>query len=776
MTRFIRRSRFPIGSDRIARFVWVARAILTFERLWPRLWPASGIAGAFLILAFFDAPTLLAWPLHALLLAGFVTAIGLSLNASLADLVFPSWRDGARRLERDSRLDNRPVSEAGDTMAVGQGDPIAEELWKAHIEALLRQSGPLRLSCPRSALGARDPYGIRFVLLGGLVLAMALSWGHWGERLAAAFGPGYAPAAVDAWIDPPDYTEVAPIYLAADMGRIAVPTGSILNVRVHGADRAPFLSLQSTHFPFFPNGGARFSGQNSEHSVQWRLTRDAHVRVRAVGRTVGSWVVDIVPDRPPAIAFSAPPATGERSTLRLAFVAKDDYGVTSVKAWIKPADGHGDALIVDLSCPPGKTVAETVYRDLTSHPYAGLDVDIALEATDAAGQKTLTPPMRYRLPQLAFTDPLAKALIELRRMLAQNGFDAKAKVMRTLQALSIAPERFFNGELAQYLGLRNGFWALKLAKARADLDRVEALFWQMAISMENGGVLPLAENLRRIQQALAQMMAQGAPQDQIDAMLERYAQAMQQYLQALQQTPNARGGGGDSGAKMLEPKDLDDLLAAIQTLSQSGDREKAEQLLAFLQNLIENMKVSSAAGGGGAGLPENPALRDLSDLTGRQRQLLDKTFRRAQGAGDPRDGGKMGLSREQGALKNELSGILRQQKKPSADLRRAEALMDESQKALAMGDLLRAGTLQKYALEALRKAASAMAQGGAAPAGGATDPFGRASGAHGRMQAIPDADVLKRARDILTELRKKAGELGRPKEERDYIERLLKQF
>jgi hypothetical protein len=36
--------------------------------------------------------------------------------------------------------------------------------------------------------------------------------------------------------------------------------------------------------------------------------------------------------------------------------------------------------------------------------------------------------------------------------------------------------------------------------------------------------------------------------------------------------------------------------------------------------------------------------------------------------------------------------------------------------------------------------------------------------------------VLQRARDILNELRKRAGEQKRPKEELDYIDRLLKQF
>ncbi len=41
---------------------------------------------------------------------------------------------------------------------------------------------------------------------------------------------------------------------------------------------------------------------------------------------------------------------------------------------------------------------------------------------------------------------------------------------------------------------------------------------------------------------------------------------------------------------------------------------------------------------------------------------------------------------------------------------------------------------------------------------------------------LPDKSTLERAREILQELRKRAAERGRSKEELDYIDRLLKQF
>jgi hypothetical protein len=60
------------------------------------------------------------------------------------------------------------------------------------------------------------------------------------------------------------------------------------------------------------------------------------------------------------------------------------------------------------------------------------------------------------------------------------------------------------------------------------------------------------------------------------------------------------------------------------------------------------------------------------------------------------------------------------------------------------------------------------------------DPFGRPIFEGGGYDEgdvkIPDKSTIQRAREILDELRRRAGEPSRPRLERDYIERLLKQF
>ena len=60
------------------------------------------------------------------------------------------------------------------------------------------------------------------------------------------------------------------------------------------------------------------------------------------------------------------------------------------------------------------------------------------------------------------------------------------------------------------------------------------------------------------------------------------------------------------------------------------------------------------------------------------------------------------------------------------------------------------------------------------------DPFGRSPDGAGSLNTqdagIDDANALQRSREIRNELRKRAGQRHRPEPERDYINRLLRQF
>src|SRR6185312_11315038 len=150
------------------------------------------------------------------------------------------------------------------------------------------------------------------------------------------------------------------------------------------------------------------------------LTAGSRLMVEQGGYTLGSWPITIVPDLPPKIEFAKPPQRTQRAALRFEYQASDDYGVESAKALItRVGDPSGEVLSLDLPLPGAhlKDAHDASYQDLTAHPWAGLPVDIRLEAADALGQTGSSDTIRFTLPERVFHHPVARAIIEQRKQL-----------------------------------------------------------------------------------------------------------------------------------------------------------------------------------------------------------------------------------------------------------------------------------------------------------------------------------------------------------------------
>lgn len=125
--------------------------------------------------------------------------------------------------------------------------------------------------------------------------------------------------------------------------------------------------------------------------------------------------------------------------------------------------------------------------------------------------------------------------------------------------------------------------------------------------------------------------------------------------------------------------------------------------------------------------------------------------------------------------------------------------MDGAEDALREGDLPGALDRQSEAMDALREGirelGRALAEnqqdsqpGQGQQQGDATgqvqpsnrDPLGRQLGESGQFgtdeNLLQDEDVYRRAEELLQELRRRSSDRGRPQEELDYLERLLKRF
>ena len=210
-------------------------------------------------------------------------------------------------------------------------------------------------------------------------------------------------------------------------------------------------------------------------------------------------------------------------------------------------------------------------------------------------------------------------------------------------------------------------------------------------------------------------------------------------------------------------------------------------------------------------------MRGMHDLMQRQQQLLDRSFRAQQQAQEGRmgqrgqpGGGQQDATTEMGdaagqqdGLRRMLGDMMRRMGDGFGEipdpLGRAERAMRDATGALQRRQPGEAIGPQTEALDQLQQAAREFAQqmerrlGHGNPddtdVGAASgeptdevgrDPLGRPMSNNGTFDRgdvkIPDQNTLQKAREILDELRRRAGERYRPEIELDYIERLLKRF
>jgi uncharacterized protein (TIGR02302 family) len=340
---------------------------------------------------------------------------------------------------------------------------------------------------PRLAL--RDPFAVRALVAVLVVATFFAAGGERMKRLAAAFDwqGVMAPAnfRVDAWVSPPPYTGRPPVILPGlrpgepvqTSTTLAVPAGSTVVIRATGIH----LDVTASGGLAEPASGAQTNAKGSEER-RFVISDAGAVTVRGAAAGDVTWKFTAIPDNPPTVALAKEPEGQARGALQLSYKLEDDYGVTGAQAIFKLQSSEGTnghparplygAPDFPLVLPQARTkngIGQTT-KDLTEHPWAGTDAAMILTARDEAGNEGQSAAFEFRLPERPFSKPIARALIEQRRILALDG-DAQASVLTALDALTLAPERF-NMESNVYLGLRSIFWQLSRAKTDDQLRDV----------------------------------------------------------------------------------------------------------------------------------------------------------------------------------------------------------------------------------------------------------------------------------------------------------------
>jgi len=809
-----------------------AAAALIWEQVWPPLATLGAVGALFLAASWagfwYGLP---AWG-HAGALALFALAAIVALSP-LARFRPPGRAQILARIDRDSPDGHRAASSLEDRLAAGEQDETTQALWALHRAWLARRVETLQVAAPSPGLARRDPRALRYA---ALLLALAAGLGAGSERYARfaaafdvhAFGPSAAPARIDGWIDPPAYAGKPPILLKI-VGQtapetIGAPEGSTLVLRADDADvelRVTGALTPAEAAPGAPPGAER----------RFVIHGDGEVKVLRGGGALATFAIRSSRLDAPVIALSETPRSNVSGSMTLSYSIADAYGVASGEATFAregDAAAHRRRLAEPprfaLTLPPnpnGVGAARTT-QDLSDHPWAGAEVEMTLHATGVSGRVGASQPVKLRLPERTFAQPLARALVEQRRGLILDPDGEKPRVARVLAALILAPESFGTSP-SVYLGLRAASQRLDAARSDPQLLEVADLLWAMALQIEEGDASQAQRDLRQAEQALRDALKRGASDEELKALMQKLRDAAQRYVAEL-----ARRAPQQSAreAPPMTPQDLDSLLNRFEDRARNGAKDEAEAMLDQLQDMFENLQSQRDAADDAATQEMQKQLGELDKLMRDQQALRDDTFRRDQkerarraqpgaqppGQDDSEAAEEQSLQDRQQALNDKLAELQRRMKglgmKGEKGFDDAQGAMNEAERDLqgqngspsdgqgatpgrghtGKGDAVEA---QGRALQALREGAQGLQkqmQGQGSSKGGyyatgrsqgqraGDDPLGRGPHgdqgvAEGLLNAGPEAAA--RARRVLEELRRRLSDPNRPGQERDYLERLI---
>ncbi len=815
----------------LARQFWLTRAGMVAERMVRSFWPAATIlmaalaALAFRIADFLSVGALAG--LGAVALVAWLVALGAGLRA----FRWPSRAQAEARL--DATMPGRPIATLQDDPAIDPDDPATQAVWQAHLSRMAARLRAARAPAPDLSIAARDPFALR--LMAATALAAALLFGAVGRvgDVGPVVGPTEASTAGpswEGWIEPPLYTARPSLYLNdIDREEFEAPVGSRITVRFYGSNGDLSLRQSVSDAPL-PEGRLP-----TDPSQDVFLMQTGELVIEGPGGQ--SWRVSALADQPPAVVVDGEIEGIPPGQFQLPFTATDDYAVVSGRAIIRLDPAAADRrfglrvepeprepLVLDLPMPfsgSRSEFTEFLVEDLSQHPFANLPVTISLEVTDHAGQIGTTTESFARLPGRRFFDPLANALVEMRRDLLWSRENA-ARTTQILRAITWQAQDLWDDQGA-YMLTRSAIRRLDSAIdaiSEETRDEVAEMLWEAALMIEEGDLAGALDRLRRAQDRLAEAMRQGASDEEIEQLMQELREAMDDYMRELAE--NAEQQPTDqpdqSGETMeMSMADIEEMMRQIEELIQEGRMAEAMEMMEALRQMMENMQMTQGGNGEGPRSPGQQAMEGLQDTLRGQQDLSDDSFRELQdqfnsgqqGEGQPQQsqpgqGGRNGQdgadgSTESGGQGGENDGrslaerqqdLLRQLQEQAQNLpglgsesaEEAERLLDDAARAmddaadaLDEGNLADALDSQSEAMEALREGMGELgralaeaqgleepgqgqAQGNAAPSSPSRDPLGRQAGNSG---AFGTEEGFERREDAFRRARELLDELRR---------------
>jgi uncharacterized protein (TIGR02302 family) len=624
----------------------------TWERLWPLLVPFFMTLCLFATLSWFGlwlvVPEWVRWASLGLFALALIATLYLATRFKL-----PEKAEILCRIERATGISHRPVTAQIDKPANIE-DEFSTALWREHQKRMARKLDNLAVGEPRPDGNLFDLYAFRVILPLFAFVAFGFSFGPTGGRLGDILEPKLDKAQVlsrlDVWINAPAYAAKPPLYLSqlpqgnqedlAELPQATTLSGSEILVRYVGSEpvSARFM-IGDIAQALEPPAEAAPGTVSTETSLSGKPDQSGILQILARKEVIAAWNITLMPDAIPQIKLEEMPSAALSGSLELTYSVSDDYGVVSARGLIRSIESEKpgarplvEAPELQLPLPRARAKSGTtkVNRDLSGHPWAGSEVELTLEATDDPGQVGRSMPMKIMLPGRTFVDPMAKALVEQRRILAKDANSAKY-VASLLDAVTTHAD-YFNIDAKAYLALQTAYHMIAPANDDERLREAMDILWETALAIELGDLSDVERKLREAQEKLSEALENNASDEEIDRLMDELRQAMNDFLEQLQkemarnpiqQNPLA----GMENRQTLTQRDIDKMMQRIEDLAKSGSKDAARELLAEMQRMMDNLRAGQHQQQRQAeGNELNEALDKLSELMQRQQQLMDETF------------------------------------------------------------------------------------------------------------------------------------------------------
>jgi len=742
---------------------------LWFERAWPAAMPALGVIGVWACVALLDLPRSLPGWAHALLLAAFAASLLAALIHAARRIAVPDAAAADRRLERASGLSHRPLAVLTDRPAQ-QG---SEALWMAHVRRAMAQVGRLRVGRPQPGMAGHDPRALRLGLLVALIACLGIAGEHAPGRILRGFLPVFTaqamPAAtqIQAWITPPAYTGLAPVFLKPEGGAATVPQDSRLVVNVTGGTGEPALALAGQPLSFGRLDAASFQAEEA-------LSGGGRLAISREGRELAAWDLTVVANQAPEVRFPDPPGAvrGRIPQTRLPWQVSHAYGVVALQAQMTLRDRpEAPKLVVPIQLPGGSTKNAKGARlhDLTAHPWAGTTVAATLVGRDAAGLSGTSETIAFELPERRFQHPVARALLEVRKRLTLQPEERGAAALEMERLARM--EEVWKDDPGGFLNLGGITTQLRRDRADGAVEEAQQRMWQLALHLEEGAPERTARTLEQARQAVQNMLeaerrGEEINRAELDRRMQEMQEALQKHLEALAEQARrdpANQAFNPERQNRLDAQDMQRLAEQMRDAAREDKMDEARDRMTELERMMEEMRTARQERGKPTERQKARAakrqqgerqMNAVQDMVKREGTLLDQAQQRAgqqpeqqprsfmaprppQRAQAPQDQQRSQEQRTQDqrvqqALRRALGELMQQQGdltgKIPQPLAEADGAMRDATQALREGRDPAAADAARRAIEALQKGGREMNQEMAAQFGRGGEEDGEEEG------------------------------------------------